>query len=121
MADASRVQRPLLSAPYFAGEVTNAIYQRVRSTDPDKHLDVADAEQALTRFLAYRVELANSPDLIPQAFTFAHTHGLVSIYDALYLVLAHLLDVELWTADERLLTQLAGRAPWVRPLRSYPL
>ncbi len=36
-------------------------------------------------------------------------------------LLARLLDAELWTADERLLTQLAGRAPWVRPLRSYPL
>jgi predicted nucleic acid-binding protein len=45
----------------------------------------------------------------------------VGVYDALYVVLARLLNAELWTADGRLVTQLAGRAPWVRSLRDYPL
>ncbi len=121
VADAARAGRPLISAPHFPGEVANAIYQRVRSTDPNKHLDVPDAEQALTRFLAYPVELVNPPDLTREAFTFAHAHGLVGIYDALYVVLARMLDAELWTADGRLVTQLAGRAPWVHRLDTYPL
>jgi len=121
VADAARARRPLLSAPHFPGEVANAIYQRVRSTDASKHLDLADAEEALRRFLAYAVTLSNPPDLVPEAFSFAHAHGLVGVYDALYVVLARLLDAELWTADERLLTQLAGRAPWVRRLRDYQL
>ncbi len=120
-ADASRAHRPVLSAPHFPGEVANAIYQRVRTTDTEKHLDVPVAEAALTRFLAYGVELANPPGLVRQAFTFAQSHGLVGIYDALYVVLARLLNAELWTADERLLRQLADHAPWVRPLRDYPL
>ena len=120
-ADAARARRAVLSAPHFPGEVANAIYQRVRSTDLGKYLALPDAEQALARFLAYRVELTSAPDLTPRAFTFAHTHGLVSIYDALYVVLARQLNIELWTADERLVTQLAGRAAWVRPLRDYPL
>ncbi len=30
-ADAARARRPVVSAPHFAGEVANAIYQRVRS------------------------------------------------------------------------------------------
>ena len=121
VADAARARRPVLSAPHFPGEVANAIYQRVRRTDPATHLGYPDAAAALTRFLAYPVALASPPDLTREAFSFAHTHGLVGIYDALYVVLARLLDAELWTADERLLTQLAGRAPWVRPLAAYPL
>ena len=120
-ADAALARRPVLSALHFPGEVANAIYQRVRSTDPSKHLDIAGAEEALSQFLAYTVELVNVRGLTREAFTFAHTHRLVSIYDALYVVLARLLNAELWTADERLMGQLAGRAPWVRPLREYPL
>jgi len=118
--DAARARRPVYSAPHFPGEVANAIYQRVRSTDPTKHLDAPDAEQALDRFLTYAVELSSPPGLLREAFTFAQGHSLVGVYDALYVVLARLLDVELWTADERLLRQLAGRAPWVRRLRDYP-
>lgn len=57
--DAIRARRRVLSAPHFPGEVANAIYQRVRSTDPDKHLNFSDAEQALTRFLAHEVELTS--------------------------------------------------------------
>ncbi len=118
--DAALARRPVLSAPHFPGEVANAIYQRVRRTDPYAHLDFPDAEEALARFLAYPVELAYPPHLTREAFAFAYTHGLVSMYDALYVVLAQLLNAELWTADERLLTQLAGRAPWVHRLGSYP-
>jgi predicted nucleic acid-binding protein len=119
--DAVRDQRPLLSAPHFPGEVANAIYQRVRSTDPSKHLDLTDAEEALDQFLAFPVELSNPPGLVREAFAFAQDRGLVSIYDALYVVLARMVAAELWTADQRLLTQLSGRAAWVRPLREYPL
>lgn len=119
--DCALARRPVLSTPRFAGEVASAIYQRVRTTDPIKHLDIAGAREALTYFLAYPVELGNPPDLVRDAFDFAHAHGLPSIYDALYVVLARMLDVELWTADQRLLTALGGAAPWVRPLASYPV
>lgn len=47
----------------------HVIYQRVRTTDPAEHLDVADAAQALTRFLAYLVALVTPPDLTREAFT----------------------------------------------------
>ena len=119
-ADAAHARRPVLSAPHFPGEVANAIYQRARSTDPAKHLGYPGAEEALERFLTYAVELSNPPGLIRAAFTFAHAHGLVGVYDALDVVLAQRLNVELWTADERLLRQLGGHAPWVRPLRDHP-
>ena len=119
--DAARARRVVRAAPHFPGEVANAIYQRVRSTDPAKHLDFADAEAALGHFLTYAVALSNPPERIRESFDFAHTHSLVGVYDALYVVLARLLDAELWTADARLVTQLGGSTPWVRPLRDYPL
>jgi predicted nucleic acid-binding protein len=120
-ADCAAARRPVLSAPHFPGEVANAIYQRFRTTDATKHLDLVDAQDALDRFLIYPVELANPPDLYRGAFTFAQAQGLPAVYDSLYVVLAQLAGVELWTADQRLLAALAGRAPWVKPISSYPL
>lgn len=82
-ADSITARRPVISAPHFPGEVTNAVYQRVRATDPSKHLDLRDAEAAIRGFLAYPVALADPADLYLQAFEFAAAHGLPSIYDAL--------------------------------------
>jgi predicted nucleic acid-binding protein len=119
-ADSAAVRRPVISAPLFPGEVTNAIYQRVRTTDAAKRLDIPDAEDAVRRFLAYPVALASPADLYGRAFAFATTHGLSAIYDALYVVMAQLLDAELWTADQRLLSTLGSRTPWVRFIGDYP-
>lgn len=122
IGDVARAGGRILAPAHFPGEVGNAIYQRLRSNDPSKHLDLADAEEALAGFLTYPVEvIETTPALLAAAFSFAHDQSLVGIYDALYVVLARELDAELWTADGRLLTQLAGRAPWVRALRDYPL
>ena len=44
-----------------------------------------------------------------------------SDYDSLYVVLAQLLNVELWTADQRLLQMIGAAAPWVRFIGDYPL
>ena len=71
--------------------------------------------------MGYPVEVLTPPDLYERAFTFAHTHGLVSSYDCLYVVFAQLVGVELWSADERLLNAVAGIAPWVHAIRAYPL
>lgn len=120
-ADCAAQHRPVVSAPHFAGEVANAVYQRVRATDPAKHLDFPYADQAVARFLAYSIDLLSPPDLHREAFAFAHMHGLPSLYDALYVVLAHALQVELCTADRRLLGVLSTRAPWVRFIGDYPL
>jgi predicted nucleic acid-binding protein len=60
-------------------------------------------------FLSYPVQLANPKNLYQEAFTFAHSRGLLSIYDALYVVLARMLNAEIWTADQRLLVALVPR------------
>ncbi len=113
--------RPIVGPPHLPGEVTSAIYQRWRSIDPDKHLDDAEALDALRWFLAFRIELLTPPDLYEQAFTFAMTSGVPSIYLSMYVVLAQLMGVELWTADERLLRLLGANAPWVRFIGNYAL
>lgn len=119
-ADSVTVRRPVISAPHFHGEVTNAIYQRFRSADPTKHLDTADAEAAVRQVLAYPVELAGPLDLYHESFVFATAHHLPSIYDALYVVMARILETDLWTADQRLLTALGTSTPWVRFIGDYP-
>lgn len=60
------------------------------------------------------------PDLYPRAFAFACDDKLPSICDSLYVVAAQLMEVELWTADRRLLLALGSGAPWVHFLGDYP-
>jgi len=120
-SDSLAARRPVIAPPHFTGEVTSALYQRTRRTDPDVHLDVSEASEALADFLQYPVEVLAHLDLYPRAFAFAHTHGLPNIYDSLYVVFAQMLDVELWTADERLFHAITRVAPWVRLIRDYPL
>jgi predicted nucleic acid-binding protein len=119
--DSWRGRRPLIAPVHLPGEVTNAIYQRWRSTDPTKHLDDAEAVAALGYFLAIRIELLTIPDAYGRAFDFARAHAISSIYDSLYVVLAQQFGVELWTADARLLAECGSAAPWVRFIRDYPL
>ncbi|MBI2761848.1 MAG: type II toxin-antitoxin system VapC family toxin [Chloroflexi bacterium] len=119
-ADSLAARRPVVAPPHFTGEVTSALYQRTRRADPAFHLTVTEAGDALREFLAYPVEVVTLPTLYEQAFTFAHTHGLASIYVCLYVVCAQLLNMELWTADQRLLTTVGGIVPWVRFIGDYP-
>jgi predicted nucleic acid-binding protein len=115
------VRRPILAPPHLTSEVTNALYQRVRTTDPTKHLSEADAQEALTHFLSFRIEFHAPAALYQQALIFAQTHHLSHTYDSLYVVLAQLTNTELWTGDKRLITAVGSVAPWVRFIGDYPL
>lgn len=46
-------------------------------------------------------------------------HRSTTPFNSLYVVLAQLLDVELWTADEGLRRALGTAAPWVRFIGDY--
>src|SRR5206468_3224666 len=87
----------------------------------DRQLTEQEARAALTAFLALRVELLTVPNLYEQAFDFARRYTLPSVYDALYVVFAQVLGIELWTADQRLLGAIGANAPWVRFIGDYPL
>jgi predicted nucleic acid-binding protein len=71
--------------------------------------------------LATPIQLLSPPGLYERAFTLAQTLPLPTVYDSLYVMSAQLLDVELWTADERLCRALGTTAPWVRFIGDYPV
>jgi predicted nucleic acid-binding protein len=115
---------PVYGPPLLPVEALNALYQRTRRADPDAALSfeqAEQAEQALSHLLALGFDIAAPAELYSRTLTFARAHGLPRTYDALYVVLAQLLDAELWTDDQHLLNALSGRAPWVRRLGDFPL
>jgi predicted nucleic acid-binding protein len=114
-------RRPILAPPHLSSEVTNALYQRVRTTDPKKHISELEAQEALSHFLRFRIEFSAPAALYQQALGFAQTHRLSHTYDSLYVILAQLVGTELWTGDKRLINAVGSVAPWVRFIGDYPL
>ena len=121
LADTLHAGQTIVGPPHLPGEVGNALYQRVPSQEPARHLTDEEAREALATFLAIPVQLLAPAQLYERALTFARTHNLPSLYDSLYVVLAQILGVEFWTADRRLLNALGPNTPWVRFIGDYPL
>jgi predicted nucleic acid-binding protein len=117
--EALHAHRPLVVPPHFLSEVTSALYQRTRTREPARHLSEEEAHEALTRFFRFRVEPAAPANLYQRAFLFARDNHLASLYDSLYIVLAQMIEVKLWTADQRLFTTASPVAPWVRWIGDY--
>jgi predicted nucleic acid-binding protein len=113
-----RDRRPVLAPPHLKSEVTNALYQRLRTTIEARRITEAEADSALAAFLCLPITLLAPEDL--RAFAFAKTHRLPSIYDSLYIVLAEITNTELWTADRRLLNSIGTAVTWVRFIGDYP-
>jgi predicted nucleic acid-binding protein len=119
--DTIHSQNDLIGPPMFISEVISIIYQRRRSRDPNRQMNEAEAEAAMRDFLAFSL-LVMAPDgLYERAFIFAREHGLTNTYDSLYVVLAQMLGIEMWTDDQALLRALGTSAPWVRSIGDYPL
>lgn len=117
---ADRVADELVCPPHLRGEVTHTLHRRtLRGTNLP--ITSQEAQQALTDFRALQPRTVEPDTLYEDAFTFAQANGLASVYDALYVVLAQLIGAEFWTADRRLVNQLAGAAPWVRFIGDYAL
>lgn len=119
LRDCIRTSRLIVGPPHVHGEVANALHQRTRSRGPDRRLLDEEAATALQAYLALPVTSLAPTGLLEAAFTLAREHSLPSIYDGLYVVLAQLLGIELWTADRRLLNALGPSAPWVRFIGDY--
>lgn len=120
LRDSLQLDRVLVGPPHLAGEVANGIYQRARSREPARHLTEDEAREALTQFLNLPLQVITPAGLYTRAFDFAREYDLPSMYDSLYVVLAQILSVDLWTADRRLLAALGTRASWVRFIGDYP-
>jgi predicted nucleic acid-binding protein len=118
-AQSLKDRRPVVAPPLLPSEVGNALYRRLRTSVPSRRLTDAEADRALAAFLLLPITLLAPEDLYSRAFTFAKTLRLPSLYDSVYVVLAQLLNAELWTADQRLLSAVATSAPWVRWIGDY--
>ena len=115
--DSRRALRLIVAPPRLHSEVSNAAYQYLRR----RQITPEEGEQALRQFLELPIQLFAFPELYLRAFTFAHDNHLTNTYDSQYVVLAQMLNAELWTADERLLNAVRSVAPWVRWIGDYTI
>lgn len=116
--DTAARREPLLAPPHFTGEVMNGLYRRIYRAN-ETALTEAQASRAVNAFLELPIDILTPADLHARAFDFARAHRLASVYDSLYVTLAQLVGVDLWTADERLLNSVRGIAPAVRWIGDY--
>lgn len=103
----------IAAPPLLQSEVANTLFQRTRRVPP---LDRTRAVELLNELLAMPIDYVAPDGMLERALLLAADHNLRAVYDAHYLALAQMLDCELWTADQELLTQLGGRLPFVRRL-----
>jgi predicted nucleic acid-binding protein len=115
-ANALHASRPVFAPPHWATEVTHGLYRLVRR----RGITGEEADQALRQFLQFPVQVITAPELYYRALLFSRAHT-VSTYDSLYVVLAQMLDTELWTDDRRLLSSVESIAPWVRWIGDFSL
>lgn len=105
----------LIAPPLLPIEVTNALRQRTRS----QGMSLERAIDLLGEFSQLPIVVAAPPRLHERALRLAHQYNLRASYDAHYIALAELEGCEMWTDDQRLLRDLAGRVPNVRWVGDY--
>lgn len=93
-------------------EVTSVIRLRVATG----RLTADEGDEAFAAFNALGIGRVDPDDLHVRAWDLAKQYQTRRAYDIMYLALAHLEDLELWTGDERLVNTIGGRDPrlhWV--------
>jgi predicted nucleic acid-binding protein len=112
-SDGVKVIAPAL----LAYEVTNSLYQQVRSGKFSLDL----ARQGLSDVILTGLELHFSPDLAlsGRAMELAGQFGLQATYDPHFLALAESKGCELWTADTRMWRVVSSKLNWVRWIGDY--
>jgi len=92
-------------------EVTNGLYQQQRN----KVLSPDTIWKALELALDLPINLVNEANLHVRAREIAMEYNLFATYDAHYLALAEWMDVDLWTADMKLVNTLKPfKVKWVK-------
>jgi predicted nucleic acid-binding protein len=92
-------------------EVTNALYQQQRN----KVLSTETIWETLELSLELPIALINEANLHLKAREIAMRYNLPATYDAHYLALAEWMDIELWTADQRLVNTLKPfKVKWIK-------
>lgn len=101
--------RRVVGPPLLTVEVANAIYAQRRNDE----ITGGEADAAMAAYLRLGIDPVSPGGLDRAAFAFARAHRLRSVHSAHYIVLAQLLETELWTGDRALLKSAASVAPWV--------
>jgi predicted nucleic acid-binding protein len=102
----SRVQVP--SSMFY--ELANVIWTRRTESFREQQ-----ARRVWAELESFPLAVTDWPDLLPEALTFAIQYE-VTVYDAVFVVLARRLGGELVTADGVLWDKVAGDCPWVKML-----
>jgi predicted nucleic acid-binding protein len=121
--DTSAGAERIVAPPLLPIEVTNIVRQRMRRAKPPAQhpLSIAEAREALARFLSFPIELSLPQELHQQALELSVVHELPAVYDAHYVALAQMLGCSLWTADRNLVNAVQGKLPFVRWIGDYAL
>ncbi|HEY7020328.1 MAG TPA: type II toxin-antitoxin system VapC family toxin [Ktedonobacterales bacterium] len=101
-----RVIGPML----LYAEVTSVLRLRVATG----RLTADEGEAAFTAFNALGIAKVDRDDLHIRAWRLAQQFQTRRAYDMMYLALAQLEDLELWTGDERLVNTIGGQDPRVK-------
>lgn len=101
-----RVIGPML----LYAEVTSVLRLRVATG----RLPADEGEAAFTAFNALGIAKVDRDDLHIRAWSLAQQFQTRRAYDMMYLALAQLEDLELWTGDERLVNSIGGQDPRVQ-------
>jgi predicted nucleic acid-binding protein len=109
------MSQAIISTNLLPFEVTNIIRKRMRREGLPLNL----ARRVLGQFHSYQISLHSFAALHDRALSLASQFDLAASYDAHYVVLAQQNSCNLWTADDKLLSSLRGRLPFVRSLADY--
>lgn len=102
---------------WFACEVANLLYQKVR----EGRLTLLDAQEGVTAIMAAVAVQDFDAAVAVRALELAMRFRQPASYDAHYLALAEVLDCDLWTADGRFWRAVQGRHPrihWIEEATS---
>ncbi|MBM3119305.1 MAG: type II toxin-antitoxin system VapC family toxin [Chloroflexi bacterium] len=100
----------ILVPPLFLAEITNALYLSFKR----KRLTLDEAGLALRSILELGIQVAEPPRLYLQSLQVAAEYSLTNAYDAQYVALAQIEDCQLWTADERLVSNIQPSPSWLK-------
>lgn len=111
---AIRSDRPLFAAPSVPVEVAGIIHDRTRREE----ITVAEADAAVALLDRLGLETVAPPELVPEAIAFCRDAGIKGLPGTQAIVLARILNAELWTADQKLFRH-AAIAPWMHWLGDF--
>lgn len=100
----------LVGPPLLHAEVTSTLRLHVTAGK----LRASDGDAFFAAFNRLGIRRIDRDDLYPRAWELAKRYNQRRAYDVLYVALAQLEDLELWTGDERLFNTVRRDEPRVR-------